>query len=226
MAFNKAKDIRIAATFARDLSGPIIKLIVGANKTELFVHRSILTSSSEFFRNATKPEWQDLRAEPNTLNLADTDVEELSAYVHWLYFGTLPAEKSPKRGEVLDNIDFPCLARAYVLGEELMDIKFKNSVLDSIMAVSEEFGWSPTGETANIIFRGTPANSPARKLVVDVVAHRAFDSDNWNEELQLCDREFLLEALREMSAVRPHLTRKLWSENRHKYHEKVEGEDK
>lgn len=119
------------------LSGPIIKVLVGVDKSEHFVHRSILTSTSEFFRNATKPEWQDLRADPNTLVLAEANVEEFRSYVHWLYFRTLPCEKSPTRGPVLDDIDFPTLARAYVLGEELMDVEFKNMVIDSIIAVIE-----------------------------------------------------------------------------------------
>lgn len=202
------------------LSGPIIKVIVGVNKTELYIHRSILTSSSEFFRNATKPEWQELRADPNTLILAEANVEEFSAYVHWLYFGTLPAEKSPTRGQILDDIDFPSLARAYVLGEELMDIAFKNSVLDSIVAVMEQFNWLPTGETVNIIFRGTPPGSGARRLVTEVCAHWAQNTDNWIKEFELYDKEFLLEALREMTSVRPKTGKQPWYVNRTQYHEK------
>jgi hypothetical protein len=85
--------------------------------------------------------------------------------MQWLYTKKLPV------GNDDSGQEYQLLAKSYVLGEKLMDLGFKRSVLKGLIAkslVKTSTGeFFPTGATMNIIFNGTPEGSPARHLMVD-----------------------------------------------------------
>jgi len=77
-----------------------------------------------------KPAWAELRPDPKTIDMSHCDTKLFSKYIHWLYFKTIPMErvKSP------NDECFQSLAGAYILGEELMDVNFKNAITDTFLA--------------------------------------------------------------------------------------------
>jgi hypothetical protein len=87
------------------------------------------------------------------------------------------------------------LARAYVLGEKLIDAKFKNAIIDTFVAVGAAMGDNPIGECVNILYEGTLEGSPARKMVVDACGRYAHDSQDWIEGFEKCPKEFLIDAV-------------------------------
>ena len=89
-------------------------------------------TSSAFFRKVLKPEWTALREDRKPIELTDPedDPETFTIYVHWLYYKSLPASVSgkPSSGQMARLVD------AYLLGEKLMDVSFKNAIIAAIIA--------------------------------------------------------------------------------------------
>ena len=89
--------------------------------------------------------------------------------IHWLNTGTIP-----RHGDhVPDKEDFVFLAKIYVTGEELIDVEFENTVIDTIIAIAILASHCPIGEAVATIYEGTVAGSKARKIMVDFCARNA-----------------------------------------------------
>jgi hypothetical protein len=124
----------------------------------------VLSSSSRFFQRALQQEWRSLRDEPYTISLAQHhSIDNVKLYVHWLYASSFPAPPVKR------------LAQAYVIGEELMDIKYKNVVLRHIFEALKpaEDGETLSNTTVNTLYEGTTPGSPARRLVADLCVYHA-----------------------------------------------------
>lgn len=197
------------------ICGPLVTVVVGGEERhEISVHRTILNKSSKFFANAVKSEWKDLRVDPG-IELVHVDLYTFQIYTHWLYCGTLPIDGKGKEA-------FPTLAQAYVLGEELMDVKFKNDVLDTIIATATEASYYPIGRAVEIIYGGTPPSSPARRLMVDFLVAYASGDHSWTDEFENCPREFLLDAMKILVMRRQPDKQRPWKDDRRSYHESEE----
>ena len=89
------------------------------------------------------------------------------------------------------------LARLYVLGEKYHDDKFKNAIIDTIIAVAQpsvhevKTRWFLTGPEIDIIYRGTCKGSPIRKLMVDM--HFQAGKKEWITESSINNKDFLEE---------------------------------
>jgi hypothetical protein len=100
-----------------------------------------------------------------------------------------------------------------VLGEELMDVKFKNEVLGRMLqAIKQKTSFEVTG--ANIIYEGTAKGSAARGLVSDlcaeVAAKTGFETEA-GRSMEELNPQMLVDSL---MAVKPRLNHKKrkWSE--------------
>jgi hypothetical protein len=142
------------------LNGDMVTVLVG-NRT-FHVHENVLNASSQFFRNALKPKWRVERGKP--IDLSDAKPNLFIQYSQWLYSGNLPSiAELPTR-----ECKFSPLCELYILGERLIDAAFQNSLIDGMIVTSQHS--SPSLEAIRIIYGGTAAGSPARKLLVDYSA--------------------------------------------------------
>ncbi|KAF7682229.1 hypothetical protein GT037_001205, partial [Alternaria burnsii] len=108
-----------------DLSGETIVVQVG--NEVIHVHECLISSSSEFFKNATKPEW---RTESRPIDLSDEQPDIFKRYCQWLYTGFIaPGPPGPPA-----ESSFRCLAYMYVLGEKIIDYEFQNAVIQAMMS--------------------------------------------------------------------------------------------
>jgi hypothetical protein len=192
----------------------IVKLVVGSTELiSLNVHRGNLCKSSEYFKNSMKPEWASMRDDPHTIDLGDDSVSTVKAYIQWLYTDNIPMDLD----DILSNRDgkqraqeaekaYVQLAEAYVYGEKILDTKYKNRVVETIIKAINESNWSMGSESVGIIYAGTPSGSPLRRLVADQVAYVAHDDSEddvgWMTFFDEYPREALLDALKAMSRVR------------------------
>lgn len=137
------------------------------------IHKAVLCKTSKFLRAALKPEWQG--PEPRPVDLTDEDPVQFGMYLCWLYTGKLPVQplaKLPNDDKHQEDYHMPstsylALARAFVLGAKLMDSAFQNHILKVFIDCVECDGLVPHNEVVRIIYGGTEADSPARKLMVD-----------------------------------------------------------
>ena len=182
---------------------------------EFWIQRDILRHSSKFFQTATKDEWDTLRDEKHTVTLSFEDRDAFKAYLHWLHQGDIPC---PCKDDLSEGDDHQFLAKLYVIGEELMDVPFKNAILDIIAYLAASY--CPGHEAISIIYKGTSAGSPARKLLADFCAHVAHDNDNsWLVAYKEYPHEALVDALAAMTKVRRSPEHRPWARDMEKYHE-------
>ncbi|KAF2000470.1 hypothetical protein P154DRAFT_534802 [Amniculicola lignicola CBS 123094] len=205
------------------LSGPVIKVLVGEDQTPIHVHKSVLGSSSRFLQKVTSEEWSELREDANTIHLLDSDAESFKMYSHWLYTRTITLANRARE-------TYKQLAQAYVLGELLLDLWFKNFVLDTIVASTAEGRFKsmtrafPRAEPTIIIYNGTTSSSPARRLLTDFFVYCVTNTSTRLGNLITLPKEFLADALEKMSTMRevPNVSGRPWDITMELYHEKVD----
>jgi hypothetical protein len=124
-----------------------------------------------FFKNAMKPEWSRGN-EP--IDLTDEDPAIVEVYIKWLYSDNLAVNVA--EGETAANDDTRKL-RLYVLGEKLMHKAFQDAVLRVFVHGCRARRMYPTGHMISLLYDGTTAASPTRRLVVDMYCWRG--AANW-----------------------------------------------
>ena len=132
------------------------------------IHEIVLCATSEFFRAAVKKEWT--RALPRVIHLPDEDVIVFKIYVTWLYSHKL-AIRYPVRCESA-NRNWELLTKSYLLGEKLIDTKFKDTIVSAMVASMRP---SPIGRQAprpgkqaiETLHEGTVRGSKARQLFAE-----------------------------------------------------------
>jgi hypothetical protein len=153
-----------------------VQIIVGRDASEraFYVHESILTSRSVYFKCALSFMWRNDPTMPVTLSEDDPDMFAL--YVNLVYTGRLATRGTD---------EWLKLVRLYVLAEKLQDVRAKNVTIDAMHAFIREFlsvktfssgsggAASPpvmSAESIVELYDGTPADSHARRLVLDSYA--------------------------------------------------------
>lgn len=172
-----------------------------------------MCKSSEFFKRATKPEWADLRENPDIIDLTDDTVRPVSDYIRWLYSSIMPFElykaedkdSREKKAEEAEKV-FILLAEAYVFGEKIDDAKYKNAVMKTVLAAKESSEWNMGPESVNIVYKGTPSGSPLRRLISESIAHLAYDDSDkgvgWITFFDAYSKEALMDAIKAMARIR------------------------
>ncbi|KAF2121755.1 hypothetical protein BDV96DRAFT_639842 [Lophiotrema nucula] len=181
-----------------DLSGPMLKFLVGNRQQPRYVHESVLDRSSAKLGSAVKARRHD---DDTTIELANHTLEAFHIYMNWLYCQRIP-DDDPRSHHTLDH-----LAEAYITGYELKDNKFKNAVIDRFIDVSRSENALPRASTVDIIYEGTSltCSSPARRLLVDIYA-LFFDSaavPDVKTHLGRYPKAFLVDVLDAITKVRP-----------------------
>ncbi|KAF1970371.1 hypothetical protein BU23DRAFT_649934 [Bimuria novae-zelandiae CBS 107.79] len=196
---------------------------------EVWVQRDLLRSSSKFFHSATKEEWNTSRDEKHSdykltlgINSKITRVAiSLSACisltsiaVHYLYVSTVPAPDdtcADYRREISESPAreiFIFLAKLYVNGEELIDLRFKNAIMETIAA------------TANRILYGTTQGSSARRMMAEMYARIAHAT--WTQNFEKLLKDVIVDILSLTVKVRKaHNDRRPWF----KYEDFMEKEE-
>jgi hypothetical protein len=190
----------------------MINVVVGTNGNTYPVHESLICASSNFFQTARKPEWS--AGNPGVVDLSDEMPDIFEVYLHWLYFKTFPTiqDQDPEYME---------LGQCYVLGEKLLDVKFKNAVIDAMSDVlenqPEDDVFIPGPLTIETVYEGTPKGSPARALLVDMWAVKA--GKFGKADLDECPPEFAIDLAKEFLELNL-LVDSPWEYSMEKYHEK------
>jgi hypothetical protein len=188
----------------------IIKLVVprptGETET-LNVHQGVLCKHSEFFKRMMKPEWTSIRDSPNIIDLPDETANTVSDYVKWLYAGRMPltlynADDNDERGQVAEEAEkvFVMLAEAYVFGEKIVDVRYKNAIVRATAAARDSSKWNMGPESVGIVYDGTPPGSPLRRMIAESLARLAHDDAKkgvgWMSFIDGYPREALADALK------------------------------
>jgi len=97
------------------------------------------------------------------------------------------------------------LAEAYVFGEKIMDVKYKNVVMLAIHKCIASEGCILEPMSAEIVFRGTPPASPLRRLIAVMIAYYASEDKHkriWMDLIDVCPKEDLKHAMKVLVRIR------------------------
>ncbi|KAK5734335.1 hypothetical protein LTR17_008999 [Elasticomyces elasticus] len=160
------------------IDGDTVELVVGPDAEALIVHESLLRPRSAFFDAALNKCWKEGVAKRVVMPEDAPDVVRL--YIQCLYGGKIYLEWTKTRGKLSngDNIpEYTVLAEAYVFGERVQDVVYKNSIIDAFVArlldMIDGSSWFPITTVVDIIYNGITASSLARQLMVDL--HLAYE---------------------------------------------------
>lgn len=214
-------------TFTR-VNCQTIEVTVGPedDKESFYVHEDAICDRSEFFRNAMKPEWASLRPNPRVIDLPDDDAAAFALYQQWLYTRQLPILPDDLEEDSGSSEGYHTLAYAYVLGERLMDIDFKNSIASAYVLYARGTPPGkrayPSNEEIRIIYEGTQERAPIRKLLVDIWCCRG--KHEWIENDADLPKDFLVEVTKALLKARPSLESlsRPWKNQHVQYQERSE----
>lgn len=177
-------DTTLAAPAFSFYKSDIVTLLVGPDERELVVYESCITRNSDFFRAAMKKEWAE--GQTRTIKLPEEHcLETLTHYLNYAYSQKLPTD----RITAVASTGFPggtwtVLAKIYVLGESMLDQSVQNAVIKEFVrlprltceANKTNKSWYPSAEAISLIYDGTTAESPARRLMVDYHVVRGYET--------------------------------------------------
>ncbi|KAF2641294.1 hypothetical protein P280DRAFT_517500 [Massarina eburnea CBS 473.64] len=234
-------DRRVTTAKALKLDCDILTVTVGVgeDKRSFKIHEDAICNRSEFFRNSMKAEWATMRPDPRVIELPEDDPEAFSLYRTWLYSGQLAilpdassistdSNSSSSNSSINDTTPehYHTLAYAYVLGERLLDIPFKNAIVDAyvLYARGNPPGkrYYPSNEEIRIIYDGTGEGCPLRRLLVEIWYCRG--KVDWIERDSDLPQDFLACVVKELLRVRVSVDQlsRPWKLSHTQYHEKEE----
>lgn len=189
---SKAPTTNVTYSFDHD---DAVTLHVGPTEHVLLAHGSFVTRDSDFFTTALKKKWAE--GQTRVIKLPEERPEVVSHYLNYTYTKALPshtvswepADTFTERSNEYQVL----LAELYVLGERLLDTSIRNAAIEETIRLP----WlpkrmCPSKDAANIIYRGTTAESPARRLMTDIQL-----SFGTTSSLDItCDAAFVLDVAR------------------------------
>ncbi|KAI4655796.1 hypothetical protein J4E93_000511 [Alternaria ventricosa] len=176
-----------------EFDSPMLKVRVGSglNTASFFVHPTLITSRSDFFKHATSQDSKE--NEETTVALPEDNPVTFRRYLNLIYAHQLATKR---------DMQWLIFCRLYVLAEKLQDVTSKNQIIDGMCVFFNEnicpavkhmvHFILPAVATAKL-YDGTTHASKARKLLVDL--YTDFGSEIWlrNDELIPLPEEFIHE---------------------------------
>lgn len=160
------------------ISDPIIKLSVGAEATILQVHQRVLCSTSEYFKNAMKPEWAQRRADPYTIDLSEDHLKDVAPYILWLKIQHIRAQKvtdgsfdpnDPDDQQELGKV----LIKAYLYSQKVIDDAYRKAIIRYLFLLHDTYNWIPRPDALSMLYDATSIGDSARRLMQDFMSHEA-----------------------------------------------------
>lgn len=142
-----------------------------------FAHEAIVSDSSGFFKKALEDDWAE--GATRTVNLPDVCPSSFPIYVDWLYTGrfclSAQHDMRPREDGAINDKEWGRWALCLELGDFLQDTSFKDALIDiAIEKMSYDDTYSL--DVPNDIYRLTKADSPYRRLTLDIAVSM------WDEE--------------------------------------------
>lgn len=150
-------------------------LVVGEAEYRFLVHQDLLCKQSPYFAAAAEEKWKE--GQEHRIPLQCDNPRTIGLYVQWIYGGKIYSRLREERAEDDPTYnELSLLVEAFIFGEMVQDGRFKDVVIDSLIASINTPGkegkrWYPSGPMVDRAYEGTPEGSPLRKLMVDIYAH-------------------------------------------------------
>jgi len=183
-----------------------VRIIVGDNndsgpKETFFIDAGALRQGGSFFSTALKKQWKE--GQEGCIELPEEEAWIFGLYAQWLYTGKF---FSKSNGEEDTANESDTLCKLYALGEVVMDRVFQDRTLDALYASisdPENPVYLPGANSVNYICQETPSDSPARRLLLDLVVRCCSRRADWPAFLDKVNHAFLADVVLAMADNRP-----------------------
>ncbi|KAM0709959.1 hypothetical protein Q7P35_002321 [Cladosporium inversicolor] len=156
-----------------------VTLHVGPTEHAILSHGNFISRRSEVFKGALMKELAE--GQTRVIKLPDEDPPVITHYLSYTYSKYLPTDifttdfmgTFPEESDEYSQL----LSELYVLGERLLSETIRSNLITEIIRLAklkdkDSQRHFPMKEAVNIIYHGTTAGSPARRLMVDIrVSH-------------------------------------------------------
>lgn len=149
------------------MMGPPVKVVVGDGESRqaFFIHKSLLSKHSDFFKAALDSNWKE--GNEYTVRLPEDDPEHFQLFAAFLYSGQIYSSKDGdhKAARLEGDSEFKRILQSWILGEKLLSVEFKDACTDAFIAKMLEDG---TYSNGTIIYPHGAAQCGMKRLCVDV----------------------------------------------------------
>ncbi|KAF2659814.1 hypothetical protein K491DRAFT_136246 [Lophiostoma macrostomum CBS 122681] len=152
-----------------DMGTKVIAVRVGSNKAlkDFTVHEALVRKSSPFFEKALAQDW--VESQSRIVKLPTMKPPAFQLYVQWLYSSRLYLRIDEKSKLVDRSKVIECCINAYLLGDYLQDIAFKDTLIDLILEWSSMmYVLQAAVLLTKDVYANTPEDSLLRQLLVDL----------------------------------------------------------
>jgi hypothetical protein len=132
-------------------------VVVGEEKKEVPVIKSLVTRSSKFFQAAMKDNWKE--AQEQRVPLPDTNVHVFEGYLQWLYTSDFT---------FINTAESTSMVQFFILGDFLDDLALRNAVLDWFIAKFIGGEGIPNSRDIQLALDHTPPSSMLQQLFTEV----------------------------------------------------------
>ncbi|KAL8898476.1 MAG: hypothetical protein Q9192_002062 [Flavoplaca navasiana] len=179
MSSNPTRSAKLGASESyMNLTGKIIKVLVGPSEYCFSIHRGLLTSKSTFFNAALTGSWRE--AEEDTVRLVEEVPELFAIYVVWIYGHDWTVDHNRRE----HSLAICC--RLYVLADVLGSEELGNLMIDQIRDIVARPHLDLTCETIGYVYDNTLPESPLRRLIVDILTWELKPDKNLVTEVPEC----------------------------------------
>jgi len=185
-------------TPAKYTRSDLVTLLVGPDEQELVVYGHLLAKTSEFFEVALKMEWKE--GQTRIIKLPEEDAGTITHYLDFVHGQGLPTRYIKLYTDIQkdDGEEYLVLAKLYAFGERVLDTAVRNAVMEEILRIvslQSDDGriLLPEDDTISTFYEATPANSPARRLLVDL--HVSYGT-TYSLAFETCDMMYLADLAR------------------------------
>ncbi|KAM0710195.1 hypothetical protein Q7P35_002557 [Cladosporium inversicolor] len=166
----------------------LVTLVVGPEKQKLVAYGHRLARTSQFFTTEFQKEL--LEGQTRVICFPEKQINTVTRYLDFVCGEGLPTDHTVTYDDLEPYEDaYFHLFQLYTFGERVLDAEVQRAVvtetfrLSSLQSVEGE-RWLPEERAISVIHQGTPAESPARRMLVDLqlsfgLAH-SLESDTYD----------------------------------------------
>lgn len=159
----------------------VTEVHVGSEEVEKFlVRKDIAIRHSKVLEKALNPESDWKEADENVFRLPEESPEAFQVFLTFLDTGVIhldhfrePDEDGSKRGKLSEDYEWNYIAEAWLFGDRILSVSFKDAIVDKVISLVSEHGKVPTSLHRDI-YKGSAFGSGMRKLLVDIAAYSWF----------------------------------------------------